>query len=299
MTSGRERGERSGARAAVSRLCPAAGPKVHPSNVGRPGDVIALAPNILSFRHRGFYKRILNDPSMKHMSVSAFVTLVKKVFPAPERHGHPQMKRAALVLLLASCAAPGPPPRAGASAGERGDASASQPEPMPMPTPDTDHDEVDAQIQRLLAPSGDAAYRQTRGEALQWLLAHAAEAYPKLRAIVDAAGPPPLAISALAQFQRADSVPLLTRVLHEGDDPTTVVAASALADVHAPEALAALERALGDGRDQVVASAADALAQRGDRAACSSLVSAEAHPNEEVRARVRSAVERLGCTRPR
>jgi hypothetical protein len=33
---------------------------------------------------RGFYKRILNDPSMKPMSVSAFVTLVKKVFPAPD-----------------------------------------------------------------------------------------------------------------------------------------------------------------------------------------------------------------------
>jgi hypothetical protein len=41
-------------------------------------------PSLVNGVVRGFYKRILNDPSMKPMSVSAFVTLVKKVFPAPD-----------------------------------------------------------------------------------------------------------------------------------------------------------------------------------------------------------------------
>jgi HEAT repeat protein len=165
-----------------------------------------------------------------------------------------------------------------------------------MPTGATDESvEVDRQIQALLAPSGDPQYRRERAEALEWLLAHAARAYPKLRAIVDAPVPPVLAVLALARFQRADSLPSLERVLREGDDATVVVAAQALAELRVPEALTTLERALQDGRDQVVASAADALADRGDRLACPSLSAARAHPNAEVRARLLAARKHLRC----
>ncbi|HEY2512524.1 MAG TPA: HEAT repeat domain-containing protein [Polyangiaceae bacterium] len=155
--------------------------------------------------------------------------------------------------------------------------------------------EVDQQIHRLLAPSGDPQYRRVRGEALQWLLARADQAYPKLRAIVDVPAPPALAIAALAEFQRADSVAVLERLLHEADDPTVVAAADALASLHAPEALAALERGLGNKREQVVASSADGLGHRGDPAACAALAATLGHPNAEVRGRVKGASARLGC----
>ena len=155
--------------------------------------------------------------------------------------------------------------------------------------------EVDRQLHRLLAPSGDAQYRRVRGEALDWLLAHAAETFPRLRAIVDTPEPPAVAVLALARFERADAVPVLERILHESADPTVVVAASALAQLSVPGARAALERALRDARDQVVASAADALGERGDADACSSLAAVLQHPNPDVRARIRRAADRLGC----
>ena len=159
----------------------------------------------------------------------------------------------------------------------------------------TDTAEIDRQMQRLLAPSGDAQYRRARGEALDWLLAHAADAYPRLLAIVETPEPPALAVLALAQFQREDAVPVLERILHEAADPTVVVAGSALAQLRSASARVALERALRDTRDQVVASAADALGERGDADACGSLAAVLQHPNPDVRARIHNAAARLGC----
>jgi len=159
----------------------------------------------------------------------------------------------------------------------------------------TDTAELDRQIQRLLAPSGDRQYARARGEALQWLLAHATDAYPRLFAIVDAPEPPALAIMALAEFQRDDAVPVLERILHAGADPTVVVASSALARLSSPKARVSLERALRDERDQVVASAADALGERGDASACGALAAVLQHPSSDVRARIQNAATKLGC----
>jgi HEAT repeat protein len=155
--------------------------------------------------------------------------------------------------------------------------------------------EVDREIRRLLAPSGDPQYARIRGEALGWLVAHADVAYPRLLALVDTAAPPALAVLALPRFGRADSVPVLARLLSSADDATVVLVAGALAAHPAPEAFAALRAALRSPRDQVVASAADGLAERGDQAACPSLAAALAHPDPEVRARVGAAAQRLGC----
>lgn len=159
----------------------------------------------------------------------------------------------------------------------------------------TDTAEIDRQIQRLLAPSGDVQYRRVRGEALEWLLAHAADAYPRLLGVVEVPEPPALAMLALAEFQREDAVPVLERILHEGADPTVVIAGSALAHLRSASARSALERALHDTRDQVVASAADALGERGDADACAALAAVLEHPNPDVRARIRDAAARLGC----
>jgi HEAT repeat protein len=224
------------------------------------------------------------------------------------------MRRAALAALaLCACVKPHAPeskeasptqPSEGTQAATDGalhrvDANAERLESNPMAhTPPSDAAEIDRQIQRLLAPSGDPQYRLARGEALEWLLAHADDSYPKLLALVDVAAPPVLAVSALPRFGRADSVPVLERVLRKADDPTTVVAGHALAEHPAPEARGALERALHDARDQVVASAADGLALRGDRAACPALAAALTHPNPDVRARLRAAAVRLDCNTP-
>ena len=156
-------------------------------------------------------------------------------------------------------------------------------------------DEIDRQIQRLLAPSGDAQYQRVRGEALDFLLAHADDAYPRLRAIVDAKEPPVLAVLALAEFRREDAVPVLERVLTESADPTVVIASTALAKLHLPSARAALERALRAERDQVVASAADGLGELGDTGACGALAAVRLHPSPDVRARINEAARLLGC----
>jgi HEAT repeat protein len=156
--------------------------------------------------------------------------------------------------------------------------------------------EADAVIARLLAPSGDPQYARIRGEALDWLLSHADVGYPRLLAIADTANPPSLAVLALPRFGRADSVPVLARLLREADDPTVVLVAGALAEHPAPEALAVLVEALASPRDQVVASAADGLAQRGDPAANAPLLAAAGHPDPHVRARIRAAAERLAST---
>jgi HEAT repeat protein len=158
-----------------------------------------------------------------------------------------------------------------------------------------DTDEIERQLQRLLAPSGDAQYQTVRGEALASLLAHAADAYPRLLAIVDVKEPPALAVLALAEFQREDAVPVLERVLNESDEPTVVVASSALAQLKGPVARAALERALRAERDQVVASAADGLAELGDAEACGALAAVRLHPSPDVRARIHEAAIQLGC----
>jgi HEAT repeat protein len=155
--------------------------------------------------------------------------------------------------------------------------------------------EVGQQLRRLLAPSGDPAYRRVRGEALAWLLDHAESAYPELLSIVDTDDPPVLAIEALPLFRRAESVPVLERLLHSAEEPTVVVVAQALADHDQPAAATVLSKALGSPRDQVVASAADGLAHRGDPAACGVLAQALRHPDPEVRERIQTALTTLGC----
>jgi HEAT repeat protein len=157
--------------------------------------------------------------------------------------------------------------------------------------------EIDRRLRELLAPSGDAAYRHLRGEALAYLLApqHADEAHDRLLELANAPSPSVHALLALPRFGRAESVPVLEQVLRSAPDPTTVIAAQALAEHPDPAARTVLERALGDERDQVVASAADGLAERGDKASCAALSSALAHRNADVGERVRQAMRRLDC----
>jgi HEAT repeat protein len=154
-------------------------------------------------------------------------------------------------------------------------------------------DEVDRELAILLRPSGDAGAGVMRREALDTLLEHADEAHPRLLALVASGAPPPLALMALAEFGRPESVPVLERLLHEADDPTTAVAAAALGEHPADEALRALEAALGEERTQVVLSSIMGLRERGDPRAAGALRALGDHGDPEVRERAAAAAEAL------
>ena len=155
--------------------------------------------------------------------------------------------------------------------------------------------EIDRHIYVLLTPSGDPQFQYYKAEALNWLLAHADAAHPRLMALCEVDEPPGVVLVTLPRFGRPESVPVIERALRGAPDPTTVIAAQALAEHPSPSAREALERALGDARDQVVASAADGIAQRGDKASCAALRVALSHRDHEVCQRVREAMEALGC----
>src|SRR5262249_32943381 len=134
-------------------------------------------------------------------------------------------------------------------------------------------DQLDRAIRELLFPSGDAAYRHVRGEALDYLLdpAHADEAHARLLDLAAGNDPSVHVLLALPRFGRKESVPVLEALLTAAPEPTAVIAAQALGQHPDPAARAALERALGDEDDQVVAAAVDGLAERGGQESCAAL----------------------------
>lgn len=168
-------------------------------------------------------------------------------------------------------------------------------ESLGMSSSASEASEIDRQLRLLLYRSGDRQFRHTRELALAYLLEHAEEAHPRLLGLAEGDSPPVMVLAALPRFGRIESVRVLEKALRTAPDATTVVASQALAQHPRPEARAALESALGDSRNQVVASAAEGLALRGDRASCPALAAALSHPDADVRARIRAAIERIGC----
>ena len=156
-------------------------------------------------------------------------------------------------------------------------------------------DDIDRELAILLRPSGDAGANVMRREALDALLERADEAHPRLLALAASDTPPLLALMALPNFGRPESVPVLERVLHEGPDTTTAVAAAALGEHPSERARAAREAALEDTRTQVVLSAIVGLSQRGDARACPALHALTDHADEEVRERAAAARRTLAC----
>jgi HEAT repeat protein len=156
-----------------------------------------------------------------------------------------------------------------------------------------DDEQIDRWIGALLQPRAGAGYNQLRAEALAHLRAHPERCHPRLLALADVPDPPVVILSALPEFASPDSVPVLARALREAEDSTTVVAAQALARHPAPAAFDALIEALGSARAQVVASAASGLGDRGDPRARAPLERALAHPEPEVRERIRQVLARL------
>lgn len=161
--------------------------------------------------------------------------------------------------------------------------------------------ELESHLRFLMDPFGDEPHRRQREQSVAYLLAHAAEAYPRLLAALRAN---PAALNAasiievLPLFGRPESVPMLEDVLARASDPTAAAAGDALGRHPGDEARAALLRALTSPRPEAVSAAADGLMVRGDRSACPALAAVLGHADPVVRYHAVRAAAALGCLTP-
>ena len=155
----------------------------------------------------------------------------------------------------------------------------------PMPERDVSDPKSDREIDRqLLAaqdPHGDRPNLAAREQSLQWLLAHADRAYPRVLAAAQAA-PTARLVEILGRFDRPESTPLLTATLEAGGDAARV-AGGALGSSHDPAGHHALFRALGSPQPPVVMAGLHGLRMRGDRGACGKMLPLLSHADSEVR----------------
>lgn len=158
-------------------------------------------------------------------------------------------------------------------------------------------DEIEAQIRALLSPHGHEADRRAHDRALAFLLAHADEAHPRLLALLEPTRPyvPVAAVNSLPLFGRAESLPVLERLMREGAELIGMSAGQALGRHPHPDALQALLRGLKHDRAETKVAAADGLLTRGDKRACQALRELLSHTDYEVRYHAVNAAGKLGC----
>jgi HEAT repeat protein len=160
------------------------------------------------------------------------------------------------------------------------------------------HDqELETRIMLLQSPFGGAPHEHERQQAADWLVAHAARAYPRLLAGLAAGMLGRAVIQLMPRFGRAETIPVLERLLW-GSELFVEAAAQALALHPQREAGEALDRALARPEPGVVKAAADALVTRGDRAHCPTLIAALKTPEPIARYHVVLAAGTLGCLQP-
>jgi HEAT repeat protein len=164
-----------------------------------------------------------------------------------------------------------------------------------MVEPRGDRDaEVEMQIILLETPFGDGPHQRERERAAAWLVAHAERAYPRVLALLDEDRAGVGVIDLLPSFDRAESIPSLTRLL-AGPEHTAWTAGQALARHTNPEAGEALRRALSSPDPEVAIIAADALMTRNDRGDCAALATAVGAADARVRYHALQAAGRLRC----
>ena len=157
-------------------------------------------------------------------------------------------------------------------------------------------DEIDKQIKALVSPRGHEADRREHDRALEFLLAHADEAHPRLLALIDPSGYVPVAaVNALPLFGRAESIAALEKLMREGAELISMSAGQALGRHPLPEALESLLRGLEDTREETKVAAIDGLMTRGDKSVCKSLQTVLDHQSYEVRYHAVRAAAGLGC----
>jgi hypothetical protein len=177
-----------------------------------------------------------------------------------------------LALLLAACA----PKKAGSMAEDGKD------------------QEVATQIMLLETPFGDPQHLRERDLAAAWLVANSQRSYPRLLAGLEDASAGPAILELIPRFQRAESIPLLKRLM-AGPEPPAWAAGQALALHPQPEAGVALRQALESPNPGVVVIAADALGTRGDLNDCAALAKILNAANPRVRYHAVQASAKLAC----
>ncbi len=161
-------------------------------------------------------------------------------------------------------------------------------------------DEIDTQIHLLQHPSGDPFHRREAARALNYLLARADEAHPRLLRLLTShrANNPAAIIDALPRFGRTESLPVLGKILGSDSTETILsVAASALARHPHDDGFKILVRGLTLPRAAAVIAAADGLLTRGDRRACAELAKHVQASDANIRYHAVQAAGRLGCMR--
>ncbi|HXJ86672.1 MAG TPA: HEAT repeat domain-containing protein [Candidatus Binatia bacterium] len=160
------------------------------------------------------------------------------------------------------------------------------------------NDKIEFHLRFLLDPFGDAPHLRQRELSVEYLLAHADQAYPRL---LQALRANPLALNApaiievLPRFGRADSVPILAQIMEAGAEQVSGVAGQALGRHPDPSAKTALLRGLQAQSPETVAAAADGLMVRGDRTVCVHLKAHFGHSSQVARYHVIQAAFKLGC----
>jgi HEAT repeat protein len=158
-------------------------------------------------------------------------------------------------------------------------------------------DELESQIHLLQHPSGDAFHAREADRALDYLLEHADEAYPRLLRLLKThrASNPAAIVDALPRFGRAESVPVLSDILARGTETLRAAAASALARQPEEAAFQALVRALALPEPAAAIAAADALLDRRDTRAGGALAPRLRASDANVRYHAVQAAAGLGC----
>jgi HEAT repeat protein len=158
-------------------------------------------------------------------------------------------------------------------------------------------DELESNIHFMQDPFGDAPHLSRAEQALEFLLEHADESYPRLLELLkfDRASNPIALIEALPRFARPDSIPVLEEILAQGQGISCEAAAEALARHQHDGARDALVRALTFPKAESVVAAADGLMSRGDPTVCAELVKHLNHGDATVRYHVIKAAWHLGC----
>jgi hypothetical protein len=154
-------------------------------------------------------------------------------------------------------------------------------------------DEIRTHIRLAQPRSGNRPDLAQRDTSIAWLLAHADVAYPIVLEEVRAS-PGPAGIALLGRFDRAESTPVLSAILQQGEDEARV-AAFQLALASDAAALAAAIEATRHENPDIASAAVDGLGKRGDRGQCAAIVAATRHDSAEVRYVAVEAGAALGC----
>ncbi len=159
-------------------------------------------------------------------------------------------------------------------------------------------DELDLNLMFLKSWFGDEPNQRERREAIDYLLAHADEAYPRILAQLEArpgALDAPALIQVLPLFRREESIGVLEKILAGGDSRVCRAAGEALGRELSPRAPVVLLQALESDLREVRIGAAIGLGVRQDPSACMAL-ERRLGPAEPVeRYYLVQALAQIGC----